>query len=42
MGRGRLFQGQSLFWGKPDEVLRFVHFSATKLNSEVILRQKLR
>ena len=35
---GRLFQGKSLFMGKPDEVLSFAQFSATKLNSEVILR----
>ena len=41
MGRVRLFQGQSLFLGKPDEVLSLVHLSATKLNSEVTLRKKL-
>ena len=35
---GRLFQGKSLFMGKPDEVLSFAQFSATKLNSEVTLR----
>ena len=35
---GCLFQEKSLFMGKPDEVLSFAQFSATKLNSEVILR----
>ena len=35
---GRLFQGKSLFMEKPDEVLSFAQFSATKLNSEVTLR----
>ena len=35
---GRLFQGKSLFMEKPDEVLSFAQFSATKLNSEFTLR----
>ena len=35
---GRLFQGKSLFMGKPNEVLSFAQFSATKLKSEVTLR----
>ena len=35
---GRLFQGKSLFMGKPDEVLSFAQFTATKLNSEVTQR----
>ena len=35
---GRLFRGESSFWGKPGEALSFAHFSSTKLNSEVIPR----
>ena len=33
-----IFQGTSLFMGKPDEVLSFAQFPSTKLNSEVTLR----
>ena len=35
---GCLFQGKSLFMGKPDDILSFAQFSVTKLNSEVTLR----
>ena len=35
---GGIFQGTSLFMGKPDEVLSFAQFPSTKLNSEVTLR----
>ena len=36
--RGRLFQGESAFLGKPGEALSFTHFSSMKLNSEVTPR----
>ena len=35
---GRLFQEKNLFLGKPDEVLSFVQFPVTKLNSEITQR----